>query len=95
MRLKEDVKPVSYLAAHTSRLVDEVADQGRTVLITQDGEARAVLMDVGSYDRWRSALAMLKILAQGEADIAAGRTVTQEEAFDRAARAIDRAPSNG
>jgi predicted transcriptional regulator len=49
-------------------------------------------MDVESYDRWRSALALLKIIAQGEADVAAGRLVSQEEAFARASRALDRPP---
>ena len=91
MRLKNDVKSVQDLERDASGLVREVAEQGRTVAIVQDGEARAVLMDVESYDRMRSAVALLKIIAQGEADVAAGRLVSQEEAFARAARAIDRA----
>jgi prevent-host-death family protein len=91
MRLKRDVKSVEDLERNASDLVREVAEQGRTVAIVQDGEARAVLMDVESYDRMRSAIALLKIIAQGEADVAAGRLISQEEAFARAARAIDRA----
>jgi prevent-host-death family protein len=90
MRLKQDIRSVADLERNASELVREVAEQGRTVAIVIDGEARAVLMDVESYDRWRSAAALLKIIAQGEADVAAGRLVSQEEAFERAARAIDR-----
>jgi len=90
MRLKRDVKSVEDLERNASDLVRQVAEQGRTVAIVQDGEARAVLMDVESYDRMRSAVALLKIIAQGEADVAAGRLLSQEEAFTRAARAIDR-----
>jgi len=90
MRLKRDVRSVEDLERNASGLVREVAEQGRTVAIVQDGEARAVLMDVESYDRMRSAVALLKIIAQGEADVAAGRLISQEEAFARAARAIDR-----
>ena len=52
-------------------------------------------MDVESYDRRRSALALLTIIAQGEADVVAGRLVSQEEAFARASRAIDRAGAAG
>ncbi|HSS75456.1 MAG TPA: hypothetical protein VLV54_01810 [Thermoanaerobaculia bacterium] len=48
-------------------------------------------MDVESNDRWRSALALLKIIAQGEADVVGRRLVSQEEAFARASRAIERA----
>jgi PHD/YefM family antitoxin component YafN of YafNO toxin-antitoxin module len=88
MRLKEDVKPVSYLEHHAAQLVRDVAEKGRTVMLTEEGEARAILMDVASYERWRSALTMLKIVAQGEADIAAGRVVSQEEAFRRAERSL-------
>jgi prevent-host-death family protein len=91
MRLKRDVKSVEDLERNASDLVREVAEQGRTVAIVQDGEARAVLMDVESYDRMRSAVALLKIIAQGEADVAAGRLISQEEAFARATRAIDHA----
>lgn len=91
MRLKEDIRSIADLERNASELVREVAEQGRTVAIVLDGEARAVLMDVESYDRWRSAAALLKIIAQGEADVAAGRLVSQEEAFERATRAIERA----
>lgn len=90
MRLKHDIRTVDDLEKNASKLVLEVAEQGRTVAIVVNGEARAVLMDVESYDRWRSAAALLKIIAQGEADIASGRLVSQDEAFERAARVIDR-----
>ncbi len=89
MNLKQDVRSVQDLQRNAPELVRDVAKKGRTVAIVQDGETRAVLMDVESYDRWRSALALLKIIAQGEADVAAGRLVSQEEAFARASRAID------
>ena len=91
MRLKHDIRTVDDLGKNALKLVREVAEQGRTVAILLDGEARAVLMDAESYDRWRSAAALLKIIAQGEADVAAGRLVSQDEAFERAARVIDRA----
>lgn len=95
MRLKRDIRTIDDLEKNASKLVHEVAEQGRTVAIVVNGEARAVLMDVESYDRWRSAAALLKIIAQGEADIAAGRIVSQDEAFEQAARVIDRMEEDG
>ena len=62
MKLKEDVKPITYLKTNAARLVREIAETGRTVTITQNGEAKAVLMDVGAYDRWQQALSLMKIL---------------------------------
>ena len=87
---RRDIKPITYLKNKTADLVREVSEQRRTVTITQNGEAKVVVMDVDTYDRWRSAMALLKALAQGEADIEAGRTVKQVDAFRRARRAIER-----
>ncbi len=94
MKLKEDVKPITYLKNNAAQLVRDVADKGRTVTITQNGEAKVVLMDVGTYDRWQQALSLMKIIAQSEAELTSGKVVSQEEAFARAARAIERSAEN-
>ncbi len=94
MKLKEDVKPITYLKNNAAQLVRDVADKGRTVTITQNGEAKAVLMDVETYDRWQQALSLMKIIAQSEAELASGKVISQEEAFARAARAIERSAEN-
>ncbi|HEV8131903.1 MAG TPA: type II toxin-antitoxin system Phd/YefM family antitoxin [Acidobacteriota bacterium] len=83
MDLKKDVKPITYLKNRTADVVREVTEGGRTMMITQNGEAKVVVMDVETYDRWRSAMALLKILAHAETDVDSGRTVKQEQAFDR------------
>lgn len=88
MDLKQDVKPITYLKNRTADLVREVAEEGRTVMITQNGKAKVVVMDVELYDRWQAAMALLKILAHAERDVAAGRTVSQETAFARATAVI-------
>ncbi len=94
MNQRADVKPITYLKNRTADLLREVAEGGHAVTITQNGEARAVLMDVDTYDRWRSAMALLKLFAQGEADIKAGRTVKQSEVFRRARKAIERSAAD-
>ncbi len=88
MRLSEDVKPVDELVTSGAQLVQSVAEERRTILLTDNGAAKAVLMDVASYDRWRDTVALLQLIAQSEADVEAGRTVSQDEAFARAERAI-------
>ncbi len=95
MSQRADVKPITYLKNRTAELLREVREGGHAVTITQNGEARAVLMDVDTYDRWRSAMALLKLLAQGEADVDAGRTVKQSDVFRRAQRAIEQSASHG
>ncbi len=88
MRLSEDIKSVDELLTSGAQLVRDVAEERRTILLTDNGTAKAVLMDVASYDRWRDTVALLKLIAQSEADVEAGRTLSQDEAFARAERAI-------
>ncbi len=95
MSRRADVKPITYLKNHTADLLREVREGGHAVTITQNGEARAVLMDVDTYDRWRSAMTLLKLLAQGEADVEAGRTVKQSDVFRRPPKAIERSTAGG
>ncbi|MEM7246646.1 MAG: type II toxin-antitoxin system Phd/YefM family antitoxin [Acidobacteriota bacterium] len=95
MGLKDDIRPITQLKNHTAELVREVGETGRPMVITQNGEARAVLMDVEVFDRWRDALALLKLGAQGQADIKRDRTVSQAEAFQRAREAVERVAEDG
>lgn len=84
MRLGDSVKSITYLKNHTADVVRDVAASGGPLVITQNGEARAVVMDVATFDRWREAMAMLKILALSEAAALSGRTVADDAAFERA-----------
>ncbi len=90
-----DLKPITYLKNRTADLVREVHDSGRTVTITQNGEAKVVIMGVDTYDRWRSAMALLKLLALAEADVEARRAVPQAEALGRGAAALEKARRDG
>jgi len=79
------------LKNNAAEVVRDAAEKGRTLVVTQNGEAKAVLMGVEQYQEWRRTLALLKMVAQGEADIAAGRVVSQSEALARARKAAKRA----
>jgi prevent-host-death family protein len=83
MRLKEDIKPVTYLQDQATDLLKQVNDSRRPVVITEDGEARAVVLDIDSYEALRDATTLLQLAAQGEADLQAGRVLSQEEALAR------------
>jgi len=66
MKLDRAVKPISYLKAHAATVIREVAESRTPYVITQRGEAKAVVLDVESYEQLRESLALLKILAMGE-----------------------------
>ena len=83
MKMSEDIRPVTYLKSRTADLLDQVNDTKRPVIITQNGEARGVLQDTESYENMRAAIALLKLMVQGEEDIRKGRLSGQEEVFNR------------
>lgn len=83
MKLSNNVKSVSYLKANASELLGRIADSGESLVITQNGEARAVLQDLATYERTQESLALLKLLAISAAHAEAGMTRSAGEAFER------------
>lgn len=73
MYYSTQIKPISYLKAHAAQVLGELAAQREPLVITQNGEAKAVLQDVASFEQTQQTLALLKILALGRQDVAAGR----------------------
>jgi len=72
MKYSTQVKPISYLKSHAAEIVKEVFETREPMLITQNGEARLVVMDVRSYEQQEETLAMLKILAMGSRELEQG-----------------------
>lgn len=74
MRYSTQVKPISFLKAKSAEVLAQLAEDRRPLVITQNGEAKAVLQDVASYEQQQEVLALLKILALGSTQIDEGRT---------------------
>ncbi|GAY24656.1 MULTISPECIES: type II toxin-antitoxin system Phd/YefM family antitoxin [Sphingobium] len=74
MRYSSQVKPISYLKANAAEVLLDLAERRQPLVITQNGEAKAVIQDVASFEETQEALALLKLLAIGNQDIEAGRT---------------------
>jgi prevent-host-death family protein len=81
MQLQESVKPISYVKAHAAELIKELNEFNSTIIVTQNGEAKAVLQDIGEYERIQESISLLKILALSRKDIEAGRIKPADEAF--------------
>ncbi len=81
MDSKRDIRPISYVKAHAPEILHQVQETRRPLYITQNGEAKAVFLDTESYEKMTKAIGLLKLLTQGERDIAEGRTQSQEELF--------------
>lgn len=83
MRYSSQVKPISYLKANAAEVLTHLAEQREPMVITQNGEAKAVLQDVASFEETQETLALLKILALGNQDLAAGKVKPVAEVVAR------------
>lgn len=88
MNLEEGIKPISYFKAHASELINDVVENQKTMVITQNGEAKVILQDIHSYEQMQESLALLKLLAISTADIKDGSITEAEEAFSNLDREI-------
>ena len=88
MNMSSDIKPITYLKANAAELLEQINETHRPVIITQNGEPRAVLQDPQSYENMRNALGMLKLISQGEEDIKKGKTRSQENVFDKLEKSL-------
>ena len=79
INLTEDIKPISYIKAHTADVFRQVEQKNNPVVITQNGEAKAVLMNVKYYQNVMDAINLLKIISIGENDIKNGNVISEEE----------------
>ena len=82
MNILSDIKPVTYLKSKAADLLKQINETHRPVIITQNGEPRAVLQDPESYENMRNAIGMLKLISQGESEIRDGKSKSQEEVFN-------------
>jgi prevent-host-death family protein len=79
MRYSTQIKPISYVKSHAAELLDRIAEEREPIVITQNGEARAVLVDIASYEQTQETLALLKVLAIADKEIEAGDSVPIED----------------
>jgi prevent-host-death family protein len=81
MKFSTQVKPISYLKSHAAEIVRDITESREPMLITQNGEAKLVVMDVRSYEEQEETLALLKLLALGNREIEQGHFRTADEVF--------------
>ena len=70
INFKEDILPVSELKKNTRRVLEQVNKTQRPVILTVNGKANSVLIDVESYDKQRRAADLAHLLLEAEKNIA-------------------------
>lgn len=83
MRYSEQIKPISYLKANTTEMMTTLTQSRAPIILTQNGEAKAVIQDIASYEQTQETLALLKILALGQQQVTSGQTAPLTDVVQR------------
>lgn len=81
MRLEDRVRSISYLKAHAAEVLRDLADRQEPLVITQNGEARAVMLDVATFDQLQETAALLRMLSLADRQAEEGMVQTAAEAI--------------
>ena len=73
MKLSDQIKPISYLKAHAAEVVRNLSTNMQPMVITQNGEAKAVIQDIKSYEQTQETMALLKMLTLGQRQVEEGK----------------------
>lgn len=84
MQLMNDIKPITYLKSRAADVLKHINETHRPMIITQNGEAKAVIQDPQSYEDMKNAISLLKLLSFAEDDIKNGNVYSQEDVFGSA-----------
>ena len=90
MSIETDIRPVTYLKAKASNLLKQVNETRRHVVITQNGEPKAVLQDTASFEETKRALILMKLIHQSEEAIKQGKVSSHEDVFKGLKQRLDR-----
>ena len=83
MKHSTQIKPISYLKANAAAILRRLAERREPLVITQNGEAKAVIQDIASYEETRETMALLKLLALGNRQIEEGKVAPAADAVRR------------
>ena len=90
MKYSTRIKPISYLKANAAEIVRTLAEERSALVITQNGEAKAVMQDVATYEQTQETMALLKILALGSREVEEGKVMPAAEAIGALRKKIAR-----
>jgi len=90
MKLSQDLKPISYFKNNMAAVIRKLNENQGTMIITQNGEAKAALIDIKAYEDLQETMAMLEMIAQGNKSIAENRYRSAEQVLNELDERIER-----
>ena len=90
VNLKDDIKPISYIKTNAADMMKYVNEHKNSIIITQNGEAKAVLVDIESYQSMKNAFSLLNMMKLSEKDVKAGRVKDSDQVFSDLRKKINK-----
>jgi prevent-host-death family protein len=90
MKLSQDLKPVSYFKNNMAEVIRNLNKKQGTMIITQNGEAKAAIMDIKAYEDLQETMAMLEMIAQGNRNLIEGRYRPAEQVLKEFEKRIEK-----
>jgi prevent-host-death family protein len=81
MKLSEVIRPISYLKSHAAEIVKDFENNRNPLIITQNGVAKMVVMDIRTYEEQLETMAFLKLVHLGKKEIADGKFQSAHDFF--------------
>jgi prevent-host-death family protein len=88
MRLSESVKPLTWVKANAAQMLKHIEETGEPVVVTKNGEAKAIILDIREHEKNLDTMAMLRMLADSAADLKTGRYRGADEVFSGARKKL-------
>lgn len=85
----KNIKPISYIKANAAQVLDHVCESHVPYVVTQNGEARGVILDVDTYQKMQDGLKLFKLFAQSESEVSRGKVIRQKDLFDSLERELN------
>ena len=86
MSLAKQLKPISYLKSHAADIIKDFATNPEPLIITQNGEAKMVVLDIQAYEQQQETMALLKLIAMGNKELTQAHFLDADEFFSQMAR---------
>jgi prevent-host-death family protein len=90
MKYSEDIRSISYLKSNAAEIIRSINKNNKTIIITQNGEAKAIVQDIATYEQLQESLALLKLLAQSNANMRQGKIKSIDQTFSDLVKKIKR-----
>ena len=90
MKLSQDHKPVSYFKNNMAKVIRKLNESRGTMIITQNGEAKAAIIDIKAYEDLQETLSMLEMIAQGNRNLTEGRYRPAEQVLQEFEERIEK-----